>query len=691
MAEPTADEILSRVTQELGPTRFACTSLTPLSGGTANFIFSGKLQKPLDDGTAEIVVKHGEGFVAQFPSLKLSTSRCSLEHECLQAVHELDPTISQSYSVRTPRLFYFNRDSSTQIQEYLPDSLDLKHYALKRLLPSTPEQQRPKVLELGRGLGRWLHSFHDWSSHPDQESLRNAVKLNKQMQGIKLTYNYNRLLWQFEKFPFLKHSEHIFKEVIANAKLELEDESKLSVIHGDFWTGNILLPDQSLESNHQKSIFVVDWEMCQLGVRPLDLGQMIAELYELFLYKDVEAALWLIEGFATGYGFVDADFAFRVAIHVEPTCGPCYRRYVQMKAVKRLEVASKELRAAPTQTKKVLVGLSFGVSSSSLISILDESAKNQLKKRPTPAYDPVVVHVDTDMHEQTSPSPPETQRILDKFSERYPRFKFRRIPLAAVLGLDTIDWSALPIAPSGGEEGGKAPEERLHDFFARLPSTTSRADIMRLFVRHVLISAALEEGCHALLLGYSTTALAALTLSETAKGRGFTLPWMTTDGPQPIQTFAASPQNGTGPGAAPETAGREVARLPVYYPLREVFRNELVAYTDLVSPPLTDLVLSSDATGSSSTVVSHKDVSIDDVMARYFDEVEASYPSIVANVVRTTAKLERLGENGDDISCGLCGMGLDEQGDERWKGEIGDADAGEYGKLCYGCQRAMRN
>lgn len=76
MAEPTADEILSRVTQELGPTGFACTSLTPLSGGTANFIFSGKLQKPLDDGTAEIVVKHGEGFVAQFPSLKLSTSRC---------------------------------------------------------------------------------------------------------------------------------------------------------------------------------------------------------------------------------------------------------------------------------------------------------------------------------------------------------------------------------------------------------------------------------------------------------------------------------------------------------------------------------------------------------------------------------------------------------------------------------------
>lgn len=359
-----------------------------------------------------------------------------------------------------------------------------------------------------------------------------------------------------------------------------------------------------------------------------------------------------------------------------------------MKAVKRLEAASKEIRAAPTQTKKVLVGLSFGVSSSSLVNMLDESAKSQMKKRPTPAYDPLVVYVDTELSNLTPSTPSDTKRLLDKFSGRYPRFTFRSIPLTTVLNLDTIDWSALPVAP---EDSEKEPGERLYNFFARLPSTTSRADIMRLFVRHILISTALAEGCHALFLGCSTTALAALTLGETAKGRGFTLPWMINDGPQPIHAFTAAPPMGGGSDGAAQTSGREVAKLPIYYPLREVFRNELVAYADLVSPPLTDLILSSDAAGPGSAVVSHKDVSIDDVMSRYFDEVEASYPSIVANVVRTTAKLERLGEYKDDMCCGLCGMGLDEQGDERWKGEIGDADTGEYGRLCYGCQRSMRN
>jgi hypothetical protein len=149
----------------------------------------------------------------------------------------LAPVTSQSYSFRTPNLFYFDPGSSTQIQEYLPNSLNLKHYAFKRLPPSTPQHHRPKVLELGQGLGKWLRSFHEWTCRPEQEAVREAAKANKELQAMKLTYNYENLLWQLDDFPFLKDSEHVFQEVIANAKLELEDDGKLQVIHGDFWTG----------------------------------------------------------------------------------------------------------------------------------------------------------------------------------------------------------------------------------------------------------------------------------------------------------------------------------------------------------------------------------------------------------------------------------------------------------------------
>lgn len=43
---------------------------------------------------------------------------------------------------------------------------------------------------------------------------------------------------------------------------------------------------------------------------------MIAELYELWLFKRIEEGKWIIEGFTAGYGPVDDDFAFRTARHV---------------------------------------------------------------------------------------------------------------------------------------------------------------------------------------------------------------------------------------------------------------------------------------------------------------------------------------------------------------------------------------
>lgn len=321
------------------------------------------------------------------------------------------------------------------------------------------------------------------------------------------------------------------------------------------------------------------------------------------------------------------------------------------------------------------MGLSFGPCSTALVDILNDSVQSQLRKRPSPAFDPVVVHIDTDLSpvdgpDDSSPSSlPATssQSLLDRFKERYPRFRFLLVPLTDVLELESVEWSSLPVVPSTSAEEALAPAERLRRFFARLPSTTSRSDILRLLIRHVLVHSALREDCRALLLGSSTTALAELTLGETAKGRGFSLPWMINDGPLPRG---------------------QIASPPVYYPNRELFRGELKTYTTLTEPTLTDL-LSSASTAPISAVVSHKDISIDEVMARYFTEVEENYPSIVANVVRTTAKLER-NDHGEEQCCGLCGMGLDELGDERWKGEIGDVGCGQDQTLCYGCSRAMR-
>jgi hypothetical protein len=64
------------IQKELMSTSYACSSLKPLSGGNANFTFKGLLTHPLEDGTQEVVIKHGEAYVALMPDLEIPTSRC---------------------------------------------------------------------------------------------------------------------------------------------------------------------------------------------------------------------------------------------------------------------------------------------------------------------------------------------------------------------------------------------------------------------------------------------------------------------------------------------------------------------------------------------------------------------------------------------------------------------------------------
>lgn len=61
-------------------------------------------------------------------------------------------------------------------------------------------------------------------------------------------------------------------------------------------------------------MFVIDWECTQLGHPCVDFGQMIAEMYALWLYKSMTAGLWMMKGFVKGYGPRSEEFAFRTAI-----------------------------------------------------------------------------------------------------------------------------------------------------------------------------------------------------------------------------------------------------------------------------------------------------------------------------------------------------------------------------------------
>lgn len=156
-----------------------------------------------------------------------------VEDKCLKALASFTPTQSH---VRTPKYLAFDKAETTQIQEYLPESLSLKEYVLKHCCPLTPASLEPQYRQLGVALGRWLRNFHDWST--GQAQLRHNVMANKEMQQMKHMINFDWLLDRVSQFPtVLGGAESIFNKVKDMALAELEDEEALQVVHGDFWTG----------------------------------------------------------------------------------------------------------------------------------------------------------------------------------------------------------------------------------------------------------------------------------------------------------------------------------------------------------------------------------------------------------------------------------------------------------------------
>ncbi|KAF4333842.1 cytoplasmic trna 2-thiolation 2 [Fusarium beomiforme] len=370
----------------------------------------------------------------------------------------------------------------------------------------------------------------------------------------------------------------------------------------------------------------------------------------------------------------DAPFLLRA----DPTCCDCYIQYVAYKLNKRLGALHKDTRSSKKlTTRRYLAGLSFGPSSSVLAQLLSEQSRHHSENKASSPFEPVIVHIDTELSNFGGESP--AQKLLGEYSRVLPHATFECVPLKNVLSVKSIDWSTLPL--DAGPQG-EDPNAHLQRLFNALPTLTSRTDVLRQLIRHLLIQKAQDHSCSALLLGHSTTALAALTLSEVANGRGFAVPIQVADGMTTVCTYEAVE------GAAAQETSR--LEFPVYYPLREIFRNELVQYIDIV-PSLKDVVPVDQGAKTGNSVVSHKDLSIEEVMTRYFDSVEEGYAGIVANVVRTTTKLDRL--PGKSF-CGSCGMSLDAEGDSRWAGEIG-VDAGDgpgaagAGRLCYGCKRSI--
>jgi len=327
-----------------------------------------------------------------------------------------------------------------------------------------------------------------------------------------------------------------------------------------------------------------------------------------------------------------------ITVRTEPLCTACFSKYVLTKIVKRME--SFRVRHVDIGMERVLLlPLSFGACSMALLHALSQHLKGQAEKTRRTGYRLHVLHVDCAITKSSA-------SLADKVRERYPEHTFSTVPLPDVLSSDGVKELFQQSSLSEGQDGAD-DEARLESLFSTLDSPTSRHDVKQILMRKLVVSFAKASSCEAILWGDSTTRLAERTLAETAKGRGASLPWILTD-------------------------DDTLHGIPSHYPMRDLLSKEIAAFASMVQPPLDELI----AEEVARPAVSTKNTTIDDLMKQYFESVEQEYPSIVANVVKTTAKLQTTLPREIEQQCELCDIPLDGQ-------------APEQSRLCYGCLRTL--
>lgn len=323
---------------------------------------------------------------------------------------------------------------------------------------------------------------------------------------------------------------------------------------------------------------------------------------------------------------------------------------------KRLEPFRTRYSKGEKDKPTVLVALSLGVSSAVALSMIQNHRRIQEERVGRTGYNVVVAHIHDGL--SCSQGSKDACRLtLKKFAETWPSLKIVEKSIEDSFGIR-------------GQDGSMFSRGTLDNLMASLQSNTSREDFIVSLRDRLLRKIALEWSCTSIIYGDSTTRMAAKTLAETAKGRGYAIPWRLKDGVR-------------------------IAGISYYFPMRDLMRSEIQDYVNTLSDLRAFLVQPLETRPDVNTQSSSKHVSIDQIMDEYFQSIELTFPGIVSNVVRTAGKLHESAMN--EGSCHLCGFPTDGQGgDLRMDrltlttpeaGGVMPSTAGS--STCYGCARTV--
>ncbi|KAI5300987.1 cytoplasmic tRNA 2-thiolation protein 2, partial [Ascosphaera pollenicola] len=306
-----------------------------------------------------------------------------------------------------------------------------------------------------------------------------------------------------------------------------------------------------------------------------------------------------------------------LTIRKRELCDNCALRFLSGKVLRRMD--RYKLRNAPkSHRRRLLLPLSFGIGSLTLLHILDAHLhRHAVGGAKITPFDLLVLSVDPALVDGRHDE--ETQREQERRMERVRGVykwvnEYKSVRFEDIFDVDEDIDSFLQShgwTGRGSGSGNETNKERLDAFRASLATPTTRRDIDRVLLTRLITSFAKREGCEGIFWGDCDTTLAARALAHVSKGRGFSLSYEINDGMSPLGLF-------------------------YNFPLRDLFKSELDIYAGIALKDVQDVIVRKEKRGE----VSNRYMSIEELMENYVESQAEKYPGVMANIVRTVAKLE---------------------------------------------------
>lgn len=348
----------------------------------------------------------------------------------------------------------------------------------------------------------------------------------------------------------------------------------------------------------------------------------------------------------------------------EAFCDGCFQKFVSAKQRKQMmsnpycqdvfkvlyqdKVRTSEEADRQNTLSKVLVPLSFGSSSMVLLDILNDTLLEQkLTQRGKTGFQ-VDVLVCGESEEDLSKFNAVVERLISKrFDVNQEKIKFHSVSVESFYkncgdDLNTIlmnDHSFRSRSVLLGSEVYGVP--KVEELIRQCPDKSSRQDLLTVLKTHLIKKFAYQNKHKLILWGHSMTKLADETISLVVKGRGAQVaPLLSNDETHPL--FENSFQN--------------------LFPLQDVLLSEIDAYCYvkgleefLIAYVPQDTLLvekrrDHDNVPASKTI---KNMTLNEIARKYFDDVEADYANVISTVVRTALKLAEP-KSTNSNKCSVC-------------------------------------